>query len=293
MAAFIDEDMNNPQINSLVFIASIANVEWPFVIPNFFCKCWKTFGKYWWIEILMLWTSFFVFTSRTSFLVLVELEGSSMPSCFQESASCVFSCRLTWENSIGCRLGFRISFLMLGPPPCSFSTFPDWRSCSNLADGSSSHSTGCTTPDSWVSTSPSPNSLALVLPSVNLHWKSLLVLSWTRHSVTWSDQKENYWNGCKREHRQIHDVEKTKKMIPLITGETLFGQHISELVFGVNIFDLDLWFFNWFCRTTNQAQLCGFWTRVSLLDFVLWWSSWSQLRYLERCATETGLEKNV
>ena len=30
-------------------------------------------------------------------------------------------------------------------------------------------------------------------------------------------------------------------MIPLITRETLFGQHVSELVFGVTIFDLDFW----------------------------------------------------
>ena len=59
------------------------------------------------------------------------------------------------------------------------------------------------------------------------------------------------------------------KMIPLITRETPFGQHISELVFGVNIFDWDLVFSIGFCRTTNKKQLCGFWTRVSLLDFVL------------------------
>ena len=43
-----------------------------------------------------------------------------------------------------------------------------------------------------------------------------------------------------REHREVHKVEETKK-IPLITRETRFGKHISELVFGVNIFDLDLW----------------------------------------------------
>ena len=44
-----------------------------------------------------------------------------------------------------------------------------------------------------------------------------------------------------KEHREIHNVEQTKKMIPLITCETLFGQHVSELVSGVNIFHLDLW----------------------------------------------------
>ena len=29
-------------------------------------------------------------------------------------------------------------------------------------------------------------------------------------------------------------------MVPLITCKTTFGQHVRELVFGVNIFDLDL-----------------------------------------------------
>ena len=76
---------------------------------------------------------------------------------------------------------------------------PDWLDHSYLAEGSSSHSTGCATPDSWVSTSPSPNSLVLVLPSVNLYWKSLLVLSLT--SESWSDQKENNRNGWKRTSR--------------------------------------------------------------------------------------------
>ena len=67
-----------------------------------------------------------------------------------------------------------------------------------------------------------------------------------------------------REHRETHDVEQTKKMVPHVTRET---QHIW---FGSLVL-------TWFCRTTNQAQLCGLWTRVSLLDFVLWWSSWSRL----------------
>ena len=46
-----------------------------------------------------------------------------------------------------------------------------------------------------------------------------------------------------REHRVIHNVEQTKKMIPLITCEAPVGQHVSEFVFGVNMFDLDLWFY--------------------------------------------------
>ena len=40
------------------------------------------------------------------------------------------------------------------------------------------------------------------------------------------------------QHREIHDVEQTKKMVPLITREITLSQHVSELVFGVNIIDL-------------------------------------------------------
>ena len=43
------------------------------------------------------------------------------------------------------------------------------------------------------------------------------------------------------QEKKTHDVQQTEKMIPLITGEVAFGQQISELVFGVNIFGLDFW----------------------------------------------------
>ena len=40
-------------------------------------------------------------------------------------------------------------------------------------------------------------------------------------------------------HRKIHKVKHTEKVVPFITGEITFGQDVCELVFGVNIFDLD------------------------------------------------------
>ena len=36
------------------------------------------------------------------------------------------------------------------------------------------------------------------------------------------------------------DVQQTEKMVPFITFEVPFSQHVSELFFGVNIFDLNL-----------------------------------------------------
>ena len=46
-----------------------------------------------------------------------------------------------------------------------------------------------------------------------------------------------------------------------------------------------IWIFwgpGWFCTIANQAQLCGFGMRVSLLDFCPWWSFWSLLHYLQK-----------
>ena len=34
-------------------------------------------------------------------------------------------------------------------------------------------------------------------------------------------------------------LKKTQKMIPFITREISLGQHVCELVLGVNVFDLD------------------------------------------------------
>ena len=37
------------------------------------------------------------------------------------------------------------------------------------------------------------------------------------------------------------DVEQTQKMIPFITCGISLCQYVCELVFGVNVFELDLW----------------------------------------------------
>ena len=65
-----------------------------------------------------------------------------------------------------------------------------------------------------------------------------------------------------------HDDEQAKKMVPLITCETTFGQHVSKLVLGVNIFDLDFGFWSPY-QTTSLTQLCGFGIRGSSLNFCL------------------------
>ena len=42
-----------------------------------------------------------------------------------------------------------------------------------------------------------------------------------------------------RKHLKVHDVEQTKKMVPLITCEITLSQQVHKLVFGVYMFGLD------------------------------------------------------
>ena len=68
---------------------------------------------------------------------------------------------------------------------------------------------------------------------------------------------------------EMANVEEMKKIVPLITCGVPFGQHVCELVFGVNVTDL-----NFEVQInpvkTNPKQLCGFLTHVSLWDFGLY-----------------------
>ena len=67
--------------------------------------------------------------------------------------------------------------------------------------------------------------------------------------VTWTEMAAT-------EHRKTHDVEHTEKIVPLITCEITFGQHVCELVFRCQHVWFGLWGTNWFCQTTNLARLC-------------------------------------
>ena len=85
--------------------------------------------------------------------------------------------------------------------------------------------------------------------------------------------------GCKRTSRKFMTFNKRRRWfhsshvkLPLLNMSTIWCQHLW----------LDLWGPSWFCQTTSLTRLCGFWIRVSSLDFVLWWSSWSLPRCLQK-----------
>ena len=68
------------------------------------------------------------------------------------------------------------------------------------------------------------------------------VLSSFRHGTNHnalSNLGEKTFEMATRIHRETHDIEHTQEVIPFIFREISFGQNVSELVFGIDIFDLD------------------------------------------------------
>ena len=49
------------------------------------------------------------------------------------------------------------------------------------------------------------------------------------------------------------EIKQAQQMIPLITCEISLGQYVCELVFGVNVFDLDFWSTK-LIRSNNQSS---------------------------------------
>ena len=92
MAPFIDKDRYFLHVNTLVFDDSSANVENPAVIPNFFCKKWKTFVMYWWFVHFMFWNSVLGVTARTSFLVPIDTSSQRECSCCCSECPLLFQC---------------------------------------------------------------------------------------------------------------------------------------------------------------------------------------------------------
>ena len=95
-----------------------------------------------------------------------------------------------------------------------------------------------------------PSLLALMLSP------PALLLSFFLDSLRQGVLFYNWKKMAARRYRIMHGVTQSEMMVPLITGELAFGEHVRKLVLGVNIVDLDFGGPSWFCQTTNRAQLC-------------------------------------
>ena len=58
---------------------------------------------------------------------------------------------------------------------------------------------------------------------------------------------------------EMANVKQTQTMVPLISCEISLGQYVCELGFWCRCIWFGFWNPDWFDRTTNQEQLCGFW----------------------------------
>ena len=118
-------------------------------------------------------------------------------------------------------------------------------------------------PDSSTQSDRRPGSLssALTLPRscclllVLASFSPSFWCSWSRWK---SERSRESWNGwCKtdKEDCSTHRVWNSLLSIRLQVG--VWCRHTW----------FEFWDPDYFCQTTNQEQLCGFWTHVSLLDF--------------------------
>ena len=271
MAAFIDEDMNIHHINTFC-LECLHGESWVFFdTHNLFGKKWKIFVMYCRLVYFMFWNSVLVVAARTSHLVLVEFGDSFLSSCFQESEHWAFSCRLTWERSTSGFWVVRTSFLVLVWLPCPSSTFSGLTGYPKAAEDFPSRSTGYVTPSWRVRLRPNHWSW------FRDRWNFTEVASWPLFDMALcirSDQKENYWNGCKRTSRNSVGldmcliVELLPLIIILMTGFVLFKDVQLRLTFPHLSIDQQLGcsfhlvFWSWFCCSN------GFLSRTSFLELV-------------------------
>ena len=96
----------------------------------------------------------------------------------------------------------------------------------------------------------------------------------------------NWTKMAAREHGEIHDVEQTKKIAPFITRRTSFGRWFLVSTYLIWILGSKL-------ILSYLTRFCAFWIRVSSLDFVLCWSSWSLPRCLQECTAVCYIERNL
>ena len=90
-------------------------------------------------------------------------------------------------------------------------------------------------------------------------------------------------------HREIHDIQQSKKMVTFITCKTTFGPHVRELDFGVYIFELNLGIQIDTVKQPIKRNSVG----SCIVGLLLLMTFLSLLRCRQRCTTEARLEKNL
>ena len=150
-----------------------------------------------------------------------KVRSFSWLHCFQESEHWAFSCRFTWERSTS---GFWVvctRFLVLVWAPCPSSTFP------GLTGYPKSYGRFSLALHGLRKTKLTGLAVACTVGFGSaIGEPSLELVSWPLFDMALcfsigSERKLLKW--LPREHRETHDVEQTKKMVPLVTREMCFG----------------------------------------------------------------------
>ena len=204
-AAFIDDDVNNPHISTLVFIVSIPNFDKFSVVPNFSANIGKPFPSPDDLEFSCYETLFPTYSCENPHLAFVSKRRlcvkihfsfpvsrnlhlechpvSSLENNRLDSGLCLASVSRYWSKHC----------------PILSEHSPSYWSRSILAARFCSCSTRCEVPNSKVLVSPSPSSQSSASPSPNLLQDYIPVLSLTWHSAFCSKER----NGYKRTSRNL------------------------------------------------------------------------------------------
>ena len=175
----------------------------------------------------------------------------------ERPSSCIDgSCTSRFETLSVLGVAARTSFLALVWLPCPSSTFTGLTGISQILQKIFPRA------PRMRNTKLTGLAFVLVSPSANLHWKSLLDLSLTWRSAFRSDQKENCWKWLQENIEKLIILNKRRRWFHAWNSLWLACQQVGfwcqHIWFGSSVP-------NQFCGTTNQAQLCGFWTRVSIV----------------------------
>ena len=240
------------------FHASIENVALIADIPNFF-KHWKMLPMFRWFVCSMFlnwwrWTHVLVSEEFSSLFIWVWSFCTRFLVAWR-----TFSSRLTWE--------FSTRFWVAGYPVWCLSDSFSFIAILRLDQGS----------QTWWE-----KNLLLALSahhqinsSCFCHRWAIVrsrVLSSLRHgtnrkALLWPE-REKALEMATRTHGETHYIEHTQWVLPLISRETSFGQNVSKLFIGVNLFGLDLGFQVDSVQQPINSNSVGVWTHVSSSDFV-------------------------
>ena len=214
--------------------------------------------------------------TSTSHLVLLESKCLLSSLCVWSwssrtlfpTAIGTFSCRLAWEYPISDLVADRLLF------PAAISTSV----LSSVFSGLARYPKLCEEISSLLGSRATRHGLAFAIGE-----PSFEVVFWPRFDMvlcflTWSSERKSL--KCLQQYiEKLIMLSKQRRWFQT-SREKLSLVRMSARWFLVSTYLIWISGPNLSCQTANQEQHCGFWTRVSSLDFVHWQSCWWQLHCL-------------